>query len=125
MAWRFTFEEVMTRAEELGAKNQPTPESGKRCKKCSRENENYPKEKMTDVRLILIDRIQNIQRWYRVEVTSTLFEPIAVVCSWGRLGTTYQRRRIIPTENQSQAETLAAQIVAKKLKRQYQPLEEY
>lgn len=61
----------------------------------------------------------NIQRWYCVEITSTLFEPRAVVCSWGRLGTTYQRRRIMPVETQAQAEALAAQIVTKKLKRQY------
>lgn len=74
---------------------------------------------MTDVRLVRIDPPQNMQRWYRVEVTSTLFDPLAVVCSWGRVGTTYQRRRILPVENQAQADDLAARIVAKKLKRQY------
>ncbi len=74
---------------------------------------------MTDVRLVRIDHPQNMQRWYRVEVTSTLFDPLAVVCSWGRLGTTYQRRRILPVENQAQADDLAARILAKKLKRQY------
>lgn len=73
--------------------------------------------------LTRIDHEKNIQRWYRVEVTSTLFESLAVVCSWGRLGTTYQRRRIIPVENYAQAEALAAQIVAKKLKRQYKESE--
>lgn len=75
---------------------------------------------MTGILLTRIDHDKNVKRWYRVEVTSTLFEPIAVVCSWGRLGTTYQRRRIIPVETQAQAEELSARLVAKKLKRQYQ-----
>lgn len=70
--------------------------------------------------LTRIDREKNVHRWYRVEVSASLFEPIAVVCSWGRLGTTYQRRRFISVKTQAQAEGLVAQIVAKKLKRQYQ-----
>lgn len=75
---------------------------------------------MTGILLTRIDHDKNVKRWYRIEVRPTLFEPIAVVCSWGRLGTTYQRRRIIPVETHAHAKDLAARLVAKKLKRQYQ-----
>ena len=70
--------------------------------------------------LTRVDREKNIQRWYRVEIAPTLFAPVSVVCTWGRLGSSYQRGRVISVENLAQGEALAAKIVAKKLKRQYQ-----
>jgi predicted DNA-binding WGR domain protein len=69
--------------------------------------------------LTRLDREKNVQRWYRVEVCATLFHPVAVVCSWGRLGTSYQRQQIIPVESWKQGETLVEKIWMKKLKRGY------
>lgn len=70
--------------------------------------------------LTRVDREKNVQRWYRVEIAPTLFAPISVICTWGRLGSSYQRGRVMPVETREQGEMLAAKIVAKKLKRQYQ-----
>lgn len=69
--------------------------------------------------LTRVDREKNIQRWYRVELAPTLFAPVSVICTWGRLGSSYQRGRIISVETIEQGERLVARIVAKKLKRQY------
>ena len=70
--------------------------------------------------LTRVDREKNIQRWYRVEIAPTLFAPVSVICTWGRLGSSYQRGRVISVETLAQGQALAAKIVLKKLKRQYQ-----
>jgi len=70
--------------------------------------------------LTRVDREKNVQRWYRVEIAPSLFAPVSVICTWGRLGSSYQRGRVISVETVEQGEALAAKIVAKKLKRQYQ-----
>lgn len=78
---------------------------------------NLPAPKV--VFLTRLDRAKHVQRWYRVEVCATLFYPVAVVCSWGRLGTRYQRRRVIPVENWEQGEMQVEKIRTKKVKRGY------
>jgi predicted DNA-binding WGR domain protein len=61
----------------------------------------------------------NVNRWYFVTVQPTLFEPLAVICFWGRRGTKYQRARILPAGTPAQAEELASWIVSQKIKRGY------
>lgn len=70
--------------------------------------------------LTRVDREKNVQRWYRVELAPTLFAPVSVICTWGRLGSSYQRGRVIPVETIVQGEMLVERIVAKRLKRHYQ-----
>ena len=69
--------------------------------------------------LYRIDPAENMRRRYYVGVQATLFEEWAVVCGWGRIGSDYARWRILPAENQQEAEAMAAQIVAKKVRRGY------
>ncbi len=57
---------------------------------------------------------------YRVRVQATLFHPYAVVCTWGRLGTHYQRWRVIPAKTQAEAQEMAATIVNRKIRRGYE-----
>jgi hypothetical protein len=71
------------------------------------------------VLLTRIDPARRCFRWYSVSVEPTLFDPCAVVCSWGSLKTAYCRRRAIPCIGQTEAETLAGQIVRRKLRKGY------
>jgi predicted DNA-binding WGR domain protein len=68
---------------------------------------------------------ENMDRWYMVAVQATLFEPVAVVCAWGSRETTYQQLRIFPAENEREAQALATNIVAQKLKRGYVMVQEH
>ena len=67
-----------------------------------------------------VDPEENMDRWYMVHVQATLFEPLAVVCAWGDRRTTYQRLRILPVATAGEAEALASQIIAQKLRRGYE-----
>ena len=70
--------------------------------------------------LIRHDPAENVNRWYAVGVQSTLFCKHAVLCGWGRRGSTYARWRILPAENRTQAGEMARLIVAAKMKIGYQ-----
>ncbi len=69
--------------------------------------------------LIRVDPAQNLNRWYVVTVQATLFDEVAVICGWGRRGTEQARWRILPAENQQEADELASKIVQRKIQRGY------
>jgi predicted DNA-binding WGR domain protein len=69
--------------------------------------------------LTRVEPENNVNRWYFVTVQPTLFEPLAVICFWGRRGTKYQRARILPADTAAEAEELAGSIVSQKLARGY------
>jgi predicted DNA-binding WGR domain protein len=69
--------------------------------------------------LIRVDPSRKMNRWYRITVQATFFDPWNVVCEWGSRCTAYQRFCIIPAENPEDAWTLANQIAARKLRRGY------
>lgn len=71
------------------------------------------------MRLYRIDPTQNMDRWYFVNAQATLFDGHAVICGWGRRGTAQARWKIYPVETQAQANELAQQIMAAKIKRGY------
>jgi predicted DNA-binding WGR domain protein len=52
-------------------------------------------------------------------VQASLFDEHTVICGWGRRGTAQARWKIIPVENQNQANELEQRIVAAKLKKGY------
>jgi len=60
-----------------------------------------------------------MDRWYAVLVQPTLFDEVAVICGWGRRGTDQARWRILPVENQQEADELAERIVSGKIQRGY------
>ena len=72
--------------------------------------------------LYRIDPDQNMRRWYAVGVQPTLFNPCAVVCGWGRLGTDYARWKIFPAESPARAEEMARMILERKRSRGYKSL---
>jgi len=71
------------------------------------------------VLLIRVDPERNMNRFYSVTIQATLFHKHAVVCGWGRRGTPQARWRILPVENQSAAQALAAKIVQRKIRKGY------
>jgi len=70
--------------------------------------------------LTRIDVSQNMARWYIIEVQPTLFDELAVVCGWGRIGTAYERWRVLPVDSQDKADEMVETIVRKKVKKGYQ-----
>ena len=75
--------------------------------------------------LTRIDPAQNMARWYVVGVQPTLFDKISVVCGWGRIGTAYERWRVLPVGSQEQADEMATRIVEKKTRRGYRQIKIY
>ena len=74
--------------------------------------------------MILLRRIEpadGMNRWYLVAIQPTLFHPCAVVIAWGRRDNDFQQWRVIPVESEAQAQEMAGRIVARKVKRGYQP----
>jgi predicted DNA-binding WGR domain protein len=69
--------------------------------------------------LIRYDPAENVNRWYAVGIQPTLFCQHAVLCGWGRRGSTYARWRILPAESHAQAGEMAEAIVAAKKKKGY------
>ena len=69
--------------------------------------------------LVKVNPSENINRWYWVKVQSTLFDPVAVVCGWGRRDTRYSKWRIFPTATWEEATVLAGQIIKKRLNHGY------
>lgn len=65
-----------------------------------------------------------MNRWYAVSVQPTLLDGCAVLYLWGSRRTGYQRAHIIPTGSTDEAQALAEQIVARKLRRGYVRLNE-
>ena len=74
--------------------------------------------------LVRIDPEKNANRWYCVVVQPTLLDGCAVICLWGSRRTGYQRGRVIPAVSEQEAQALAEQIVARKLRRGYVHLPE-
>ena len=74
--------------------------------------------------LVRVDPKKNASRWYSVIVQPTLMDGCTVVCLWGSRGTSYQRERILPVSSPDEAQALAEQIVARKLRRGYVHLPE-
>ena len=70
--------------------------------------------------LVHVDPEKHMDRWYAVNVQSTLFDRYAVVCLWGSRRTGYQRKKAIPVATLEQARDLALKIVGGKIKRGYQ-----
>ena len=74
---------------------------------------------MTMAFLVRIDPARHMDRWYSVRVQATLLDDCAVVCAWGNRRTSYQRVRWLPARSVVEAETLAAEVVGRKLRRGY------
>ncbi len=74
--------------------------------------------------LVRHDPDKNINRWYAVGIQPTLFCHHAVLCGWGRRGSAYARWRILPAENRTQAGEMAQAILAAKMKKGYQVVED-
>lgn len=66
--------------------------------------------------MIRVEPGERINRWYSVSVQGTLFDPVAVVCSWGNRRTSHQRRRVLQVDAPESATELAAAIVAQKIR---------
>jgi predicted DNA-binding WGR domain protein len=66
-----------------------------------------------------IDAEKNMNRWYSVHVQSTLLDPWAVICVWGRRDTSCFRMRILPVDSWEAAEMLARELLSRKLRRGY------
>ena len=66
------------------------------------------------------DPAKNLNRWYAVGIQPTLFCQHAVLCGWGRRGSAYARWRILPAQDDVQADEMAKSIVAAKIKKGYQ-----
>lgn len=60
-----------------------------------------------------------MDRWYSVDVRSTLLDRWAVICSWGSRRSNYVRQRAIPVENKAQAQEIVDKIVARKIRKGY------
>ncbi len=67
-----------------------------------------------------IDLEENIDRWYLVTIQASLLDRIAVICQYGRRHTTWQQTRVLPVDSMTEAQALAEEIVAAKLKRGYE-----
>lgn len=72
--------------------------------------------------LIKTDPEAHIDRWYLIVVQPTLLDKSAVICAWGSRRTAYQRSRIFPTDTAEEAEALAQEMIAKRIKRGYTPV---
>lgn len=77
------------------------------------------------IHLTHIDPTKNMARWYIVGVQPTLLDDCAVICGWGRIGTAYERWRILPAKSKQQAHNVADNIVKKKVGRGYVRVNEY
>jgi predicted DNA-binding WGR domain protein len=72
--------------------------------------------------MALLTRIEpqkNMNRWYRVSIQRSLFEPWVVVCSWGRRDSGYARMRVLAASSSEDAKAKASQVIARKLQRGY------
>jgi predicted DNA-binding WGR domain protein len=81
---------------------------------------NHSPIRPTMIVLIRHDPAENVNRWYAIGVQPTLFCQYAVLCGWGRRGSSYARWRILPAENHAQASEMAKAILAAKKKKGYQ-----
>jgi hypothetical protein len=57
-----------------------------------------------------------MNRWYKVTVQATLFDPWVVICEWGSRSNTYLRVRLLPTNSLEEATSLAERIIIRKIK---------
>ena len=71
-----------------------------------------------DVTLRKIDSELNMRRQYRVSVERDLFGTWSVTCRWGRIGTAGQTQQH-PCRLRAEAETLALEIVQKRVRHGY------
>lgn len=71
------------------------------------------------MRLIKIDPQKRMYRYYEISIQATLFEPFAVLCTWGSLVSAFRCQRIIPAKDLAEAELMAGRVLRKKLKRGY------
>lgn len=69
--------------------------------------------------MVRVEPSERINRRHSVSVQATLFDPVAVVCSWGNRRTSYQRMRVLQVDAPESATELAAAIVAQKSRRGY------
>ena len=65
---------------------------------------------------------EHIDRWYMVAVQPTLFEPLAVICTWGNRQNSWQQSRILPVASTTEAYEVAEKIITQKVKRGYIPI---
>ena len=69
--------------------------------------------------LVSVDPGRNRARFYRLQWHPTLWEESALLCSWGRIGTT-GRAKVLATAPSDQAEATIAQLVRRRLHHGYQ-----
>lgn len=62
---------------------------------------------------------RNERRWYAVACCPTLFGTWGVLLSWGRLGTNWQRQRILEFSSADEARAQAEAQAARRLRRGY------
>lgn len=70
---------------------------------------------------VLLHRIrpeQNERRFYFIAIGPALFDPLAVVRIWGRIGG-HQRALVTPCASTADAQTLAARLVRRRLRHGY------
>ena len=66
-----------------------------------------------------VDPTLRMNRWYAVNVQSSLFDECAVMLTWGSRANSYQRARMLVVESEQVGTELAAQWVTRKLRRGY------
>ena len=66
-----------------------------------------------------VDPALNMYRWYNISIQSTLFDSCVVICTWGRMRTSYQRMRILPVDSVEEAEKSFDRLAAKRLRHGY------
>ncbi len=70
-----------------------------------------------------IDPSINCYRWYRIWVQPNLWNQWCVWTAWGRLGTPHYRQRWYPAPTYEAAVGQARSMIARKVRRGYQPIE--
>jgi predicted DNA-binding WGR domain protein len=71
------------------------------------------------VRFVSIDIAKNRQRFYLLSWQPTLEGDVALVCSWGRLGT-YGRSRTIFSPERAQVQEHLVRLIRRRIQRGYQ-----
>jgi len=65
---------------------------------------------------------KNERRWYAIMWGPTLFNTWGVILSWGRLGSSWHRRRVLEFPTAEEAIVEAEAQVERRLKRGYEPV---
>ena len=66
-----------------------------------------------------IEPDENINRWYVVSVQPSLIDSVSMVIAYGNARNAWQKLRVVPVDNYSEAEDQAQQLIDKKVARGY------